>query len=86
MRHGLVGEESGLALQFEKTLHAQRPIELLKEKEETGVDRIGRFIQTTEDTFVAGETAIGEIESRHIAFIDVRVQVGRSREKQNVGV
>src|SRR5437588_5297913 len=86
MRHGLIRKKSRRFVQHSQSFESERPIQPLKEENESGVDGILFFARIRDQPLIARELIIGEIKCRRGVRLSNVGQLVRSRKKQDIRI
>ncbi len=84
MRHRLVREKVRVAFDFEKSLDAQRPVELLEQEQNASIHRFFSFAGIAQEPGVTGKLTVGQIISGRIVGGGAEGKIGSAGEKEDV--
>ena len=86
MCHGLIRKKVGFAFKFEKSLDAQRPVELLEQEQHSRVHRFLSLARIAQKSSVTGKLTIGQIIRGRVVGCGAEGKIGSACEKENVGI
>jgi len=86
MCHGLIRKKVGFAFEFEKSLDAQRPVELLEQEQDSRVHRFLSLARIAQKSSVTGKLTVGQIIRGRIVGRGADGKIGSACEKENVGI